>query len=102
MSAGGTGNVTSGEITGEGLERLPPKAPYAHDAILRIQRLDAKLGGLGLLEVAKGLLPTEVFEITILDLGDIPEPLPTASTKDRIAWRKTLVIRRLTSRSART
>ena len=63
MSAGGTGNATSGETTGDGLERLPPKAPYAHDAILRIQRLDAKLGGLGLLEVAKGLLPTEVFEM---------------------------------------
>ena len=67
MSTGTTENAASGDVTSGGIERLPPKTPFAHDAILRIQRLDATLGGMGLLEVAKGLLPTEVYEITIID-----------------------------------
>ena len=90
MSTGTTENAASGDVTSSGIERLPPKTPYAHDAILRIQRLDATLGGMGLLEVAKGLLPTEVYEITIIDLSDIPPPAATAAAKDHIAYRKTL------------
>ena len=78
MSTGATESASAGEVTKQGLERLPVKTPYAHDAILRIQRLDATLGGLGLLEVAKGLLPAEVFEITIIDLSDVPAPAPGA------------------------
>ena len=84
MSTGSTDNGSSGEVTKHGLERLPVKTPFAHDAILRIQRLDATLGGLGLLEVAKGLLPAEIFEITILDLSDVPAPAPGAPAKDII------------------
>ena len=83
MSTGATESASSGEITKQGLERLPAKTPYAHDAILRIQRLDATLGGLGLLEVAKGLLPAEVFEITIINLSDVPAPAPGAATAPR-------------------
>ena len=90
MSTGSTDNGSSGEVTKHGLERLPVKTPFAHDAILRIQRLDATLGGLGLLEVAKGLLPAEIFEITILDLSDVPAPAPGAPAKDIIAFRKAL------------
>ena len=57
---------------------------------MRIQRLDATLGGLGLLEVAKGSLPAEVFEITIIDLSDVPAPAPGAPAKDIVAYRKAL------------
>ena len=71
------------------LEKLPTKTPHAHDAIIRIQNLDAKMGRLGLLEVLKGGAPPKIYEIMIVDMTGIPKPTATSTVRDQLAYRTT-------------
>ena len=82
-----TGEESSGSSA---LEKLPTKTPHAHDAIIRIHNLDAKMGRLGLLEVIKGGAPPKIYEIMIVDMTGIPEPTTTSTVRDQLAYRTTL------------
>ena len=82
-----TGEESSGSSA---LEKLPTKTPHAHDAIIRIQNLDAKMGRLGLLEVIKGVAPANIYEIRIVDMTGIPEPTSLSTVRDQLAYRTTL------------
>jgi len=85
------GDVQASGLTTDGIQVLPLKPPLAHDAIVRMERLDAILGGAGLLEAVKGRLPAKCLEIQLIDLSDITEPTPlTHPMKDVLAYRKTL------------
>ena len=64
-----TGEESSGSSA---LEKLPTTTPHAHDAIIRIQNLDAKMGRLGLLEVLKGGAPPKIYEIMMVGMTGIP------------------------------
>ena len=89
MSSRGDGQASG--FTKDGLEVLPLKPPFAHEAIARLERLDAHFGAAGQLEAVKGLVPAKCLEIAIIDLSGIPPPDPaTARTTDILAWRKTL------------
>ena len=72
MSSRGDGQASG--FTKDGLEVLPLKPPFAHEAIARLERLDAHFGAAGQLEAVKGLVPAKCLEIAIIDLSGIPPP----------------------------